>query len=252
MVHKQLGMVYLVACDPARDTADATLGRRAFEAGVFTVAHDLLPNDSNRHADVLLPATAFAEREGTLTDWEGRAQAFVPALEPAGLAQADWEIFAALSAEMGIAAPRTLNEVRREMRSLARPTTTRALVDVPEPRLRRLDDEKPYTLLTYPLAIDDGTMMIGADDMAATAAEPHVEMNVDDAAAIGVVDGARVRLTSSCGVIEAPARVTRNLPSRCVFVPANQRDLRAADLLDVGERVTLVNVQRCVPEGGVI
>ena len=242
VAQRSIGLLYLVASDPAQDAPDATLGRRAMDAGVFTVAHDLLPNASNRHANVLLPATAVPERHGTYTDWEGRAQPFAPGIEPAGLSQSDWEILAAISIESGIASPRTLADLHREMRSLARPSGGHEPVEPVDPTPLREDGEYPFTMVSYPLVVDAGTMLVGADDLLRTAAEPFVEIHVDDASALGVTEGSRVTVASAVGRITAPARPTRGLTRGAVFVPSNQPGVRAADLCDASSPLTRVRV----------
>jgi len=242
IAQRSIGLLYLVASDPVHDAPDATLGRRALEAGVFTIAHDLLPTASNRHANVLLPAAAVPERAGTYTDWEGRAQPFAPGIEPAGLAQSDWEILAAISNEAGVAAPRALADVHREMRSLARPVGGVEPVESVDPVSAHYDGEFPFTMVSYPLIVDGGTMLVGAEDLVRTAPEPFVELNAEDASALGIADGARVTVTSAAGRITAPARSTRGLARGAVFVPSNQRGLRAADLMDVASPMTHVRV----------
>jgi NADH-quinone oxidoreductase subunit G len=239
---RTVDLLFLVAADPARDAADATLGRRAAEAGVFTVALDLLPTASTRHANFVLPAAAVPERAGTFTDWEGRAQPFAPGIEPAGLAQSDWEILAALSVEAAVAAPRTLQDLHREMRTLARPVARVEPVEPFEPELPPDDDAYPFSMVTYPLIVDDGTMLVGADDLLRTAAAPFVELNADDAVSLGISDGHVVTVASSAGRVQAPARITRGLLRGTVFVPANQEGVRAADLADAAASATRVRV----------
>jgi NADH-quinone oxidoreductase subunit G len=53
-------------------------------------------------ADVVLPAQAFTEREGTLTSGERRVQRFYSAVPPTGESEADFAITARLASHMGI------------------------------------------------------------------------------------------------------------------------------------------------------
>jgi formate dehydrogenase major subunit len=64
--------------------------------------------------------------------------------------------------------------------------------------------------------------------------EPHVFMNPGDAKAMGVDDGAFVRVTSRRGTIELRVRVShRDTPGTC-FVPFHFREA-AANLLTIDE-----------------
>ncbi|MGH2726538.1 MAG: molybdopterin-dependent oxidoreductase, partial [Actinomycetota bacterium] len=225
------------------DFGDATLGRRALEQVPFIIAQDLLLTESSRRAHVVLPASAFAEREGTLTDWEGRSQPFAAAVTPAGVSRPDWEMLSLLANEAGVGFPRSLAELRREMRSLVRDEAERTRVEMPAPHLRRLDEHRPFTLSTYPLLLDAGTMLLGAGDLLETSEGGFVEIARGDAERLGVKPGDRLRVESACGSVEAPARIG-SLADRCVFVPANNIGARGVSLLDVGEPVTLVSVEK--------
>ncbi len=63
----------------------------------FVVMQDVFPNETMRFADVVLPATVFAEKDGTFTNSERRVQRVRKAVEPPGQARADWEILCDLA-----------------------------------------------------------------------------------------------------------------------------------------------------------
>ncbi|MBI4314474.1 MAG: molybdopterin-dependent oxidoreductase, partial [Chloroflexi bacterium] len=52
-------------------------------------------------ADVVLPAQAFTEREGSFTSGERRVQRFYPAVPAMGHSRADWQIFSQLGERVG-------------------------------------------------------------------------------------------------------------------------------------------------------
>jgi predicted molibdopterin-dependent oxidoreductase YjgC len=239
----ELGVLLLAGVDPATDFGDATLGRRALDQVPFLIAQDLLLTESSRRAHVVLPASAFAEREGTLTDWEGRAQGFAAAVTPAGVSRPDWEILSLIANEAGVGFPRTLGELRREMRALEHRSAERTRVELPAPHLRRLDEHRPFTLSTYPLLLDSGTMLVGAAELLETSEGAFVEIGRADAERMNVKPGDRLRVESACGSVEGPARIGA-LADRCVFVPANNIGARGLSLLDAGEPVTLVSVEK--------
>ena len=58
----------------------------------FVVLQDVFPNETFRFADVVLPASVFAEKEGTFTNSERRVQRVRKAVEPPGEAREDWRI----------------------------------------------------------------------------------------------------------------------------------------------------------------
>jgi NADH-quinone oxidoreductase subunit G len=91
--------VYIVGADPAGD--DPQLAK-ALEAAEFVVVQDVIETATTEIADVVLPARAFTEREGTLTSGERRVQRFFAAVPPTGESEADFAITARLARHMGI------------------------------------------------------------------------------------------------------------------------------------------------------
>jgi NADH-quinone oxidoreductase subunit G len=89
------------------------------------VGHALGP--AARNADFVLPATTFAEMEGTFTNVNHRVQRFWPALQVPGMARPAWQILGVLLAGMqGVDAPATpedaferLGEIRAEFADLS-------------------------------------------------------------------------------------------------------------------------------------
>jgi NADH-quinone oxidoreductase subunit G len=62
-------------------------------------------NGVSPEAHYVLPSAVWVERDGTFTNFEGRVQRFWQAVEPLGLALADWEILGRLGAALGLGPP---------------------------------------------------------------------------------------------------------------------------------------------------
>ncbi|MEA3209395.1 MAG: NADH-quinone oxidoreductase subunit [Chthoniobacter sp.] len=56
------------------------------------IALDILPNQTTAHATVLLPASAWCEKRGSMINLKGRLQRLNRAVNPPGEARDDWEI----------------------------------------------------------------------------------------------------------------------------------------------------------------
>jgi formate dehydrogenase alpha subunit len=63
----------------------------------FLVVQDIVPTETTALADVILPAAAWAEKDGTFTNTERRVQLVRKAVEPPGEARPDWEIVSDLA-----------------------------------------------------------------------------------------------------------------------------------------------------------
>ena len=67
-------------------------------------------------AQVLLPASVYAEKEGTFTNLDGRVQRILPAVPPLGESLPDLEILSRLAAELDVPLKTTLpEEIFREI-----------------------------------------------------------------------------------------------------------------------------------------
>ncbi|UEM02016.1 molybdopterin-dependent oxidoreductase [Skermanella rosea] len=94
--------LWVMATNPAVSLPDADRVTRALESCEFVVVSDCTRDtDTTAHADVLLPAAAWGEKDGTVTNSErrvSRQRAFLP---PPGEARPDWWIVAQVAARMG-------------------------------------------------------------------------------------------------------------------------------------------------------
>jgi predicted molibdopterin-dependent oxidoreductase YjgC len=83
---------YVMGEDPLMSEPDLNHARHAVEQLEFYAAQDIFFNESNVYADVILPAAAFAEKDGTFTNSDRRIQRVRRAISPPGQARADWDI----------------------------------------------------------------------------------------------------------------------------------------------------------------
>ena len=92
-------VVYLVSGAPERPLEDAE--KDALEKVDFLIVQDVLPSEITQLADVVLPGTTFAEKDGTFTNSTGWVQRIRKAIDPPGEAKVDWEITQQLAKQLG-------------------------------------------------------------------------------------------------------------------------------------------------------
>lgn len=96
--------VWIMATNPAVSLPDANKVRAALKKCEFIVVSDCVRNtDTTRYAHVLLPAAAWGEKDGSVTNSErriSRQRAFLPA---PGEAKPDWWIITGVAQRMGYA-----------------------------------------------------------------------------------------------------------------------------------------------------
>src|SRR5947209_383619 len=75
--------------------------RKALASLEFLAVQDIFLTETAEFADVVLPATAFPEKEGTYTNTDRKVELARKAVEPPGQARTDWEVRVDLAPRMG-------------------------------------------------------------------------------------------------------------------------------------------------------
>ena len=89
--------LYIMGENPLMSEPNLNETRRHMEQLEFIVAQDLFITESAAFADVFLPATPFAEKDGTFTNTDRRIQRVRAAHPPRGLSRRDSDILCALA-----------------------------------------------------------------------------------------------------------------------------------------------------------
>ena len=97
----ELDALLIFGADLISDFPDGALALKALETVAFSAVVELFPTQTALLADVVLPSTAYAEREGTLVNLERRVQKLEPLLAARGGSLEPWRICARLAAALG-------------------------------------------------------------------------------------------------------------------------------------------------------
>jgi ferredoxin-nitrate reductase len=94
--------VLVAATNPIVSLPDGGRVREALERAELLVVQDCHhPTETSALAHVVLPAAAWPEKEGTMTNSERRVGLVRRLVDPPGQARADWEIYAGLAQALG-------------------------------------------------------------------------------------------------------------------------------------------------------
>jgi formate dehydrogenase major subunit len=111
--------MYIMGENPIISDPDIAHAEHWFQELEFLAVQDLFLTETARYADVVLPASSFAEKTGTFVNTERRIQLSNRALDPPGDARGDLEILIDLSRRLGLTTPfETAEEVMREIASV--------------------------------------------------------------------------------------------------------------------------------------
>lgn len=89
--------LYIMGENPMMSEPNLNVTREHMRELEFLVTQDLFINESGAFADVFLPATPFAEKEGTFSNTDRRVQRVRAAQAPRGLSRPDWQILCDLA-----------------------------------------------------------------------------------------------------------------------------------------------------------
>jgi len=94
--------MYILGENPAMSDPDVEHARDALAKLKHLVVQDIFITETANYADVILPASAFAEKTGTVTNTNRQVQMGRPALPPPGDAKEDWWITVELAKRLGL------------------------------------------------------------------------------------------------------------------------------------------------------
>ncbi|MHB9037770.1 MAG: formate dehydrogenase subunit alpha [Armatimonadota bacterium] len=99
----RLKAMYILGEDPIMSEPHTTHVRQCLDGLDLLVVQEIFLSDTAKMADVVLPASCFAEKDGTFTNTERRVQRIRKAVDAPGEAREDWRIITELSNRLGYA-----------------------------------------------------------------------------------------------------------------------------------------------------
>lgn len=250
--------LYIMGENPVLSDPDQHHVEEALEKLEFLVVQDIFLTETAEYADVVLPASCFAEKEGTFTNSERRIQKINKAVEAPGVAKSDWEIICELAEKMGY--EMDLNSPAEIMDEIAEVTPIYGGISYDRleneelqwpcpdqdhpgtkflhegefahgkgkfhavehaPPIEAADDEYPYIMMTGRMLYHYHTGSMTRRSAAVDAHEPdaYVEINKQDAAELGIEEKDRVKVASRRGEVETYARIGTRVKPGEVFMP---------------------------------
>ncbi|MCG7937588.1 MAG: formate dehydrogenase subunit alpha [Candidatus Thiodiazotropha lotti] len=116
--------MYIMGENPAMSDPNLNHARKALATLQHLVVQDIFMTETAWYADVILPASAFAEKTGSFTNTDRRIQLGQQAIEPPGEARQDLEIIQEIANRMGLDwhydhPKQVFDELRQAMPSIA-------------------------------------------------------------------------------------------------------------------------------------
>ncbi len=265
-IEGRIKAMYIMGENPVMSDPYMNHTIKALKGLDFLVVQDIFMTETAELADVVLPAASFAEKDGTFTNTERKVQRVGKAVNPPGEARDDLRIITELSNRMGYlmhynTPEDVLHEIgslwpamagmdyrRLEKTGLQWPCPTKDHPGTPYlfkggfprgkgaftpvtaiPSKELPDREYPYVLSTGRVLFHyhTGTMTRRSEALNKVIPEAYVEINPEDAMAIGIKDSERIRVSSRRGSIEIKAMLTDRAGRGMVFIPFHFKEAAA-------------------------
>jgi len=250
--------LYIVGENPMVSDPDLNHAEKALENLDFLVVQDIFMTETAQMADVVLPSTSFAEKDGTFTNTERKVQRIRKAIQPPGEAKEDAQIICELSGRMGY--PMSYETSRDIMKEIAGVTPSYCGINYERlekggihwpctgtdhpgtlclhidqftcglgvfhaidyiPPAEVPDEEFPLYLTTGRVLYQyhTGTMSMKSSGLNALAPECFVEISKKDASSYDVKEGELIKVISRRGEIEAKAKISEQAVDGTIFIP---------------------------------
>jgi NADH-quinone oxidoreductase subunit G len=226
---------YLVIhAEPELDCANPQQARAALDQAEMVVLMSPFKHGAD-YADVLLPISPFSETSGTFVNAEGRAQGFNGSTRPLGETRPGWKVLRVLGNLLSLDGfnYEASEEIRAEV--LGSRTTEGLDLSSRLNNLCKLSLPTPSAASTaleraadVPLYFTDGIVR-RAESLQQTsdARPPRAMLSASLAQAIGVVDGANVRVKQGSGSVVLPCAIDPTQPANVVRIAAGHASTAA-------------------------
>jgi formate dehydrogenase alpha subunit len=259
-----LKALYIMGENPLRALPESARVQNALKNLEFIAVQDILNGETAKIADVVLPAAAIAEKEGSVTNLEGRIQFFNAATPPPAKAKPDWQILDLLSARLGNADPYgSVEKIRQEIRhfvpmygslngpdhSWIQTTSDKAAFKVRgaeglisfyplvSTEDSPIDPVYPFTAIvgSQRYHLGSGTRTQASDRIRGFEFGGKLEISPQDGATLDLKDDDTLIVRSRFGGLERKIRLKTALPQGHIFVPTGFNDNEAMRLFSLSD-----------------
>lgn len=216
----EIGALVVGGVDPL-DGEDSQAALAALDKA-FVVSLEIASSAVTQHADVVLPVAAVTEKSGSFLNWEGRPRSFDAAVQDS-LNRSDLRILSMIAQEMSTSINLgTVSAAIKEIASLGKWEGARvSMSKVSAPAQPTVSGDQ-FILTSWRRLLDLGTLQQGEENLAGTARKTVAVISPKRAGALGVVDGDKLKISTSLGSVTLSALV-EDIHDDALWAPRNSR-----------------------------
>ena len=258
----KIDTLVLLGADPLSDVPDADLARRGLAGARNIISIDTFMTPSTSQADVVLPAAAFGEKNGTTTNLEGRMSNVAQKITPAGTSRPDWmiaaELATALGKDLGVGSVEEVTaKLANTVPQFAPAMNSKALrhdgvlMNHPAPlTLSRTTlpvqdrNSYDYRIVSFRKLYDAAVGTAKSPSLAQLATGATVVVHPLDLARIGVELGANVQVISTKATAVLPVTTSEEVLRGTAWLPFNQPGNDAREIFDARADIVDVRIEK--------
>ena len=256
--------LYIAGEDPIGSFYRPQLVKEALKTVPFLIVTDVFMTETARMADLILPSSTYAEKDGTFTNMSRHVQGVASAVLPQGTSKPDFDILIELAETLGKPFENsTLLEIQQEIEQAAPiyqgmfpgkeskqwvPATSNkkpALkINSAENTSEVNHENYPFTLQTNNHMFHIGSYSQRAKALVDIGPECIAEIHPEDAKGFGVSSGDQVIIESSSNKVQVKIKTTKITSPGMIYVPKNWPEVAINDLRNGEEGLIQVKVSK--------
>jgi formate dehydrogenase (NADP+) alpha subunit len=250
----EIKALYLVGENPLETLPGSYDVKSALANLEVLICQDPFLTETAKMAHVVFPASTFAEKDGTVTNQEGKVQFLRPALDSLGESTLDWHIMVGMA--NGLGSPmeyETTRDIQNEIRKVLPGYYNLGKVPHVVPNLSdyfskafsrevaaryslggKSTPKRPYGLRMIQVIYHSGKLSTQASGlMEISPNTKRLRMSAEDIKTLGLNSHDRVRITSDQGTLEMGVEEDRSLTPGTCTVPEHFNDPPVKDLMSL-------------------
>ena len=236
-----LKFLFIAGEDPLHSYYKPQLVKEALRTVPFLVVTDVFMTDTARMADLVLPSSTFAEKDGTYTNMSRHVQRVAAAVLPQGVSKPDFDILIELATALGKPFQNTdIASVQQEIENVTpaykgvfpgnksvqwKPdsanTNPRFHTNSTSAEQNDGAEGYPFTLQTNNHMFHIGSYSQYAKALVDIGPECIAELHPDDAKGLGISTGDNIVVESPKGKVEVKVKTTKVTSRGMLYIPKN-------------------------------
>ena len=236
-------IVFTIGANPVNSSFFGSKIKDILEDTEYVVSLDIFKNETTELADLILPTTAFGEKEGTITNMEMRVMKQNKILPDPGSTLSEWEYLIMIAQSLGkdinydsvnqlnseLANQFTMTEALPTFDNLNKPSNLFGILNQKEINLniKDVDQDSPSLLMVKRLYGDSSTQ-INSPSISMLGSERFIELSESTLDKYGIKSNVAT-LTQGSSSIFVNIKLNNLLPDNLVLAPINRRGFEKLD-----------------------